>query len=342
MPIVSVIVPLYNNKRFVGECITSILNQTLQDIEVILVDDGSTDGGLAYCQQRFGRNSRVRMYSLGENQGPGPARNRGLDLATGKYAAFVDSDDRIKPDMLETLYRMAEQNKADIVHAKGRWLLSEDGGYEEAYIDDSIVIEQPQMLTESQEQRMSLLASRAFYAALWTKLFSLQFLRTYHIRFEAITNDEDWLFVYQCLKYAERVLLIPQIYYEYRVTNHSILRGDHPKAKIADYMHTLAVLLSKVEEKEVRTMFIADILKLLQNGSWANTDMSKDADIVQMLESGGASLSAQDASAVICVLLCKLIEQRQDVERLCQAEAVGKQLLLENENMKAAISVRKV
>ena len=333
MPIVSVIVPLYNNKRFVGECITSILNQTLQDIEVILVDDGSTDGGLAYCQQRFGRNSRVRMYSLSENQGPGQARNRGLDLATGKYVVFVDSDDRIKPDMLESLYHVAEQNNADIVHSRGRWLLSEDGGYEEACIDDRIITKQPQLLPASREKRMELLASRAFYAALWTKMFSLQFLREHNIRFAAITNDEDWLFVYQCLKYAGRVLMIPQLYYEYRVTNHSILRGDHPDSKIADYMHTLAVLLYKVEEKDVRRMFIADILKLLQNGSWAKQDINKRADIVQMLESGAAALPAHDAAELIGILLCKLMGQRQAVE---------KQLLLENENMKAALSMRKV
>lgn len=102
MPKVSVIVPVYNAEKYLSECVDSILNQTIEDIECILVDDGSTDGSPAICDLYATKDSRVRVIHK-ENGRAAAARNAGLRVATGDYIAFVDADDWISPDMYEKM-----------------------------------------------------------------------------------------------------------------------------------------------------------------------------------------------------------------------------------------------
>lgn len=113
MPILSIIVPVYNKERFIDECIQSILNQTLTDFELILVNDGSTDGSYTVCKKFAERDSRIRLIDQ-RNGGASAARNKGIDNANGKYIGFIDADDTIEPDMYELLIRNAEAGNADI------------------------------------------------------------------------------------------------------------------------------------------------------------------------------------------------------------------------------------
>lgn len=112
-PLISIIVPVYQVKEYVGECIESLLTQTYTNLEILLVDDGSTDGSGAICDQYAGRDARVRVVHQ-ENQGPSAARNAGLDCAKGEYIAFVDSDDVVLPDFIETLFGLVKKYQADI------------------------------------------------------------------------------------------------------------------------------------------------------------------------------------------------------------------------------------
>ncbi len=112
-PLISIIVPVYQVKEYVGECIESLLTQTYTNLEILLVDDGSTDGSGAICDQYAGRDDRVRVVHQ-ENQGPSVARNAGLDCAKGEYIAFVDSDDVVLPDFIETLFGLVKKYQADI------------------------------------------------------------------------------------------------------------------------------------------------------------------------------------------------------------------------------------
>lgn len=98
-PLLSVIVPVYNVGHYLDQCITSILSQTFRDLELLLIDDGSTDDSPAICDSRAGRDPRVKVCHQ-ENQGQSGARNTGLSLATGRYLSFIDSDDYITPDTL--------------------------------------------------------------------------------------------------------------------------------------------------------------------------------------------------------------------------------------------------
>ena len=115
MPVISVIIPVYNVEPFLDRSVGSVLAQTMRDIEVILVDDGSTDGSGAVCDRLAAGDSRVRVIHQ-KNSGAAGARNTGLDAASGEFVSFIDSDDRIDPTMLETLYNGITENDAQIAH----------------------------------------------------------------------------------------------------------------------------------------------------------------------------------------------------------------------------------
>ena len=101
-PYVSVIVPVYNAEKFINECVNSILGQTMSDLELILVDDGSPDNCGAICDEYAIKDSRVRVFHQ-KNGGVCAGRNKGLSMATGEYVSFVDSDDYLEPDAIELL-----------------------------------------------------------------------------------------------------------------------------------------------------------------------------------------------------------------------------------------------
>ena len=113
MPTISVIVPIYRVEKYLDKCVTSILEQTYTDIEVILVDDGSPDDCGARCDEWAKRDARIRVVHK-ENGGLSDARNAGLDIACGTYVSFIDSDDYIEPHMLEVLYRGIVESSADM------------------------------------------------------------------------------------------------------------------------------------------------------------------------------------------------------------------------------------
>lgn len=114
MPLVSIIVPIYNNEKYLRKCFESLINQTLKDIEIILVNDGSNDNSLLICHEFEKIDTRIKVIDK-PNGGVSSARNAGLKLACGEYVGFVDSDDWIERDMYEKMYSAAEKHEADAV-----------------------------------------------------------------------------------------------------------------------------------------------------------------------------------------------------------------------------------
>ena len=122
---VSVIVPVYNTERYLRRCLDSLVNQTLKELEIILVDDGSTDtSGLILMEYETKYQDRVKVYTK-ENGGQGSARNMGIQMSNGKYICFVDSDDYVDTKMYETMYRVAEQEQCDMVECNYHYLCEE-------------------------------------------------------------------------------------------------------------------------------------------------------------------------------------------------------------------------
>ena len=125
IPKISVIVPVYNVEKYLDRCIQSILNQTLKELEIILVDDGSPDNCPALCDEYAQKDARIKVIHK-KNEGLGFARNAGLNLASGKFVSFLDSDDWVAPAMYEALYRVAEKMKCDTVYCSLQYYYSKD------------------------------------------------------------------------------------------------------------------------------------------------------------------------------------------------------------------------
>lgn len=109
---ISVIIPVYNAEQYIESCLGSICEQTMTDLEIICINDGSTDGSLSKLQRIAQKDKRIKIVDI-PNGGASKARNMGINLSTKKYLTFVDADDTIEPQMYDTLYQMAENNDLD-------------------------------------------------------------------------------------------------------------------------------------------------------------------------------------------------------------------------------------
>ena len=143
---ISVIVPVYNVEKYIRACLDSIINQTYQDLEILLIDDGSTDSSGAICDEYAGKDERIKVVHK-ENGGLSSARNMGLDIAQGEYVGFVDSDDIIAPEMYEKLLQTMQMRQTDvcmcgckITNEEGT-VLMEDGFPNKFYVIDDILEE---------------------------------------------------------------------------------------------------------------------------------------------------------------------------------------------------------
>ena len=116
---VSVIIPVYNSEQYLIKCLETIINQTLKDIEIICVDDGSTDSSLQILQDFSNIDNRIKIIKQ-QHEGTGVARNKGLSVTKGKYLSFLDSDDFFELNILEDLYNCAEKNNTDSVVCKSK------------------------------------------------------------------------------------------------------------------------------------------------------------------------------------------------------------------------------
>ena len=212
-PKVSVIIPVYNTKQYLRECLDSVVNQTLRDIEIICVDDGSTDGSLAILREYQEKDSRVSVYTQ-PNLNAGAARNHGLRYAKGEYLSFLDSDDFFEQNMLEKAYEHAKQQNAEIcVYRCDAY--DEDSG---AYVSRQYSI-QEENLPENRpfagvEVKKNLFGT--FVGWTWDKLFLREYIVGNQMRFQEQRTTNDLLFTYFALAKAQRITVFEDILVHHR------------------------------------------------------------------------------------------------------------------------------
>jgi len=222
-PFLSVIVPVYNTESYLACCLDSILAQTFTDFEVLLVDDGSTDGSAALCDDYAARDSRIRCFHR-ENGGHTAARQEGFRQALGEYVTFVDSDDWIDPAMYQNMCGAAQKNGADMVCCnctavtpKGnivRRNLCEPGFYEKQLLEEQIY---PIMLFSGSFFHYGISPH------LYTKLFRKSLLAKHLFRIPlSLRLGEDGLTVYPCLLEASSVSFLSDSFYYYRSSEDSL------------------------------------------------------------------------------------------------------------------------
>lgn len=226
-PKVSVIMAVYNVEMYLRQCMESVVNQTLQDIEIICVDDGSTDKSLSVLKEYESRDQRVRVYTQ-ENNGAGAARNLGLKYAAGEYLSFLDSDDFFELDMLEKAYERITASQAQIVVFRS-----------DQYREDLKEFLQVSWTLRKNElppyrpinyRNMNGNVFKVFVGWAWDKLFEKKYIDELGIRFQEQRTSNDMLFVFSAVAFAERIEILDEVLAHQRRNNPNSLSNTREKS----------------------------------------------------------------------------------------------------------------
>lgn len=248
MPKVSIIVPCYKVEKYLDRCIESLTNQTLKDIEIILVDDLSPDKTPLKCDEWASRDSRIKVVHKIKNEGLGYSRNTGLEIAKGEYIAFVDSDDFVDSSMYEYLYGECSVNQLDCV-------------YSEFNADDYPgfrVVSRPERIYVGRDEiellrldivgaEPSFISSVKYHCSSCKSLYSLKLIREHNLKFlsERQYISEDLLFNLDFLYYANRVKTVSWQFYHYCLNATSLTHTYR-----ADRWDKMLVMLNLLEDEK--------------------------------------------------------------------------------------------
>lgn len=211
---VSIIIPVYNADSSLRHTLDSVMVQTMSDFELLVVDDGSTDGTNKLCEQYALHDSRIKVFHK-QNEGVAMARQMGMDKAQGEYCIHADADDWMAPTMLEDLYNKAKQDDADVVIAD-YFVNSKDS--------ERICRQQPSSLTP--QDVLQDMFNNNIFGSLWHKLVRTELYRKYSVKFFAgINHSEDLLIWVQLLQHQEiKISYLPKAYYHYVANEASITK----------------------------------------------------------------------------------------------------------------------
>ena len=221
----SIIVPVFNTEKYLRQCIESILEQKFQDFELILINDGSTDSSGTICDEYSKKNKRIIVRHK-ENQGQSSARNLGLDLASGDYIGFVDSDDYIHEGMYELLVEHAESHHSDIA-ACNFWIMDKNGVYS-PYKSSALDKEYSRLEAISELYTNKILSFSPCNKIYRRSLFS-------NLRFIEGKILEDKAISYQLVNQADRVSYLSKSLYYYRYNENSTLRKAFSLNRVDEY-----------------------------------------------------------------------------------------------------------
>lgn len=224
-PKISVIIPMYNAKKYICDAVDSVLSQTFADCEVIVVDDCSTDGSYEFCQSQYANNPKVKLIHHEVNQGVAETRNTGLNKSNAKYVAFLDNDDVFAPYAMEVFYREAETHQADIVSSFG-YMMSNDENIprdfqgisrvccEEQPVNEVKVYNYPPPTDCFQLKVDEFINLHFGWWCCWNKLYRREFLIENKIFFDKYV--EDRLFTFDCFMNVQTYVKVPIICNVYR------------------------------------------------------------------------------------------------------------------------------
>jgi len=249
--------PVYNAEKYLEESVGSVLRQSLTDFELILIDDKSTDRSGDIADRLAREDSRIKVFHMPENKGPGIARNLALDYAGGDYCTFIDSDDKIHPEMYQTLYDFAIANKLDIARCEmGRFSDSDpDPVPAFQHYDDFRIFRESEELRQMAlcvfstpvrpEEKNLNFGGSACSAIFHRSLFENNGIRFYH-REHMIS--EDFIFCYKTLLKAKSAGLVPRSFYYYRMNCKS--RSNVPRQDILRRAFQTAELMCDMIRKD--------------------------------------------------------------------------------------------
>lgn len=240
-PKVSIIVPVFNTEKYIFKCILSLISQTLREIEIIIIDDGSTDNTLAIIQKFAQEDARIKIIKQ-ENQKQGAARNRGMEIATGEYVGFVDSDDWVDEEYFEQLYNGARKYDSDI--ALGTNVRIGNGKTKKR-----LNIEKEEFVTSLQDKID--ISHQAKNPCPTNKIYKREMLEKNNITWPEGVFCEDKLFTIQALYYANGIVTVPNIYYYY-------FRNPNSTVNSRKKRHTAKIKIDKNDARKAVVKFLRE------------------------------------------------------------------------------------
>lgn len=226
-PKVSVVIPVYNAEKYLGECLDSVLGQTLREIEVICIDDGSTDSSLELLKEYADKDDRISVFAQG-NCGLAETRNRGIEKARGEYIEFLDSDDWLEPQALKRLYETSSERQLDILFFNGDTVYDDDNALKEhpefqnyyrragKYPEKCVGFRMLARMRKEKEYRTSVVM----------QMYSREFLENAGISFCSGILHEDNDFTFRACLLADNVGYLPESFYKRRVRDDSIMTAS--------------------------------------------------------------------------------------------------------------------
>ena len=253
IPAISVIIPLFNAEDFVGECLDSLLLQTFQDFEVIVVDDCSTDNGVKVVEsyrEKFGDRLTISRTEVNSGGGGYVPRNIGLSLAKGEYIYFVDADDLVLLTALETLYAAAKENDADVVYfSRHYWINSPNSisSYRDAETNNLLeagLKDEPIFIVDDTDRLLKYALLKEHHRTPWTKFIRRTLLTENNILFPEIIIGGDALWTFSVYAHTKRFLRLPaSLYFLRRYHGSSVVKTRRPSSKVEfDPMITLGFI----------------------------------------------------------------------------------------------------
>lgn len=241
---ISVVIPVYNVEAYLRECVDSVLAQTLQDYEIILVDDGATDSSGAICDEYARQDARIRVIHQ-PNGGLSAARNTGLDAATGKYIYFLDSDDYIRQDSLKLLFDLAEQEQADVVFFDAHVFFTDCEPDPNVY---QYHRSKGYGTKPGKQMLLELLDTDEYRTAVPLMLFRREYMLRYALRFRVGILHEDELFTFYVYDADGKIAHCHEALYARRMRAASIMTGAS-MCKRYDSMYAIYFELSGLYRK---------------------------------------------------------------------------------------------
>lgn len=239
---VSVIVPVYNVEKYLKRCLDSLINQTLSDIDIICINDGSKDSSLQILEQYAQKDSRIVIYNQ-ENSGLSVARNTGLEHASGEYIGFVDSDDWVDLDFYEKLYNSAKNNNADIAVAD---FIREHPNKK----PKRLKLKEEKIYTTPEDKFMICKVHRE--GCVWNKIYRTEFIKSINLKFVPKMYYEDRDFTIRSLYFSKKLVTTPNTYYRYFVNPKSIVNKRQNYIQDEHYILVRQQVLQFIREHNIK------------------------------------------------------------------------------------------
>lgn len=256
MPKVSIIIPVYNVEKYLKRCLDSVINQKLKDIEIICINDCSTDNSLKILQEYASKDKRIKLISLSENKGAGEAKNKGLEIAKGEYLSFIDPDDKIDLNFYEELYKKANETNADIVKCE-LITIETDGTKKKSCLNNLISTK-----------------SKFYFSYEYTSaIYKTSLIKDNHITFPSeLIVGEDVVFLHKSIIKAKIIEVIDTTTYYYFRRYNSLNTQIYDTKRMQSAIKTIEYiadnynnsLYNELSEEEYLKRYLANILSLLE------------------------------------------------------------------------------